>query len=160
MDKDKYLHDFGTEKKTTIEKPDELLASCTEDFATKKEYVAMYYDDSTDSTMKEVHLKWIDVMHYKTNGMVRTSLVDGYLRLLRNSDKHKKTYFMDTEFGDFIQRPKARVTSSDNITMRKMLKKGCDKTNIFIPLNWDRMHWTALNIHLPTYKSSHMIQCL
>jgi len=59
---------------------------------------------------------------------------------------------MDTEFGDFIQRPEARVTSSDNIFMRKMLEKGYNKTNIFILLNWNRIHWAALHIHLPTYK--------
>jgi hypothetical protein len=84
--------------------------------------------------------------------MVRASLVDGYLRLLRNSGKYKNTYFMETEFGDIIQRPEARVSSSDNITMRKMLEKGFDGMNILIPLNWDRNHWTALHIHLPTYK--------
>jgi len=152
MDKDKYLHDFGTEKKTPFEKLDELVAACTKDYAAKKEYVAMYYDDSTDDVMKQVHLKWIDVMHYKTNDMVRASLVDGYLRLLGNSGKYKNTYFMETEFGDIIQRPEARVSSSDNITMRKMLEKGFDGMNILIPLNWERNHWTALHIHLPTYK--------
>ena len=39
-----------------------------------------------------------------------------------------------------------------NITMRKMLEMGYDKTNVFIPLNWDRIHWTTLHIHWPTYK--------
>ena len=142
----------GRKKKTTSEKVKELLAACTVNFVEKKEYVAVYYDDSTKKTKLEGHLKWDDIMKYKENDVVRASLVDGFLRLLRQSEISKNTYYMGTEFGDFLQRPGARVTSRDNITMRTMLEKGYDKRNIFIPLNWNRNHWTALHIHLPTYK--------
>ena len=68
------------------------MAACTVNFVEKKEYVAVYYDDSTKKTKLEGHLKWDDIMKYKENDVVRASLVDGFLRLLRQSEISKNTY--------------------------------------------------------------------